>query len=329
MASLIKTTVETIRTRLDRIYLEALVEAEHSRDTKPATEDEVKVMEEEVESLYSEILPVAQMSVEQQHLEPALQSISSRGGKNLGRSSVAIAYVRCPYPPPSRAQGVLLTFRWIQINACLDHLIDRCDRLKSSIDSLKSHQAASTSLISTAKAALAAPREPPQQTEKAVEPTSPVRPVRPRANTAKSRAGRRSSGIAEEPPIDALLQSLAVYLTPETDADGDRKLRALADVVSERSRKGEDMARDAQESFEATAATYLDDVRRAVQMLKDSLLAESPYSQIHLEDPEIRGSIDVLAHEVQKVKDGLERADAKKLVGKSDKREEILRRWGA
>jgi hypothetical protein len=154
-------------------------------------------------------------------------------------------------------------------------------------------------------------------------------PVRPRANTAKSRGARRSSGIADEPPIDALLQSLAVYITPETDADSGRKLRALADVVSERSRKGHDMARDAQESFEATAAAYLDDVRRAVQMVKDSLLAESPYSRIHLEDPEIRGSIDVLAHEVQKVKQGLENAEAKKLVGKSEKKEEMLQRWGA
>jgi hypothetical protein len=94
---LIKTTVETIRTRLDRIYLEALVEAEQSRDTKTATEDEVRAMEEEVESLYSEILPVAQMSVEQQHLEPALQSISSRGGKSLERTAVANEYVGAPY----------------------------------------------------------------------------------------------------------------------------------------------------------------------------------------------------------------------------------------
>lgn len=69
------------------------MDAERSASTNSATEGEVKALEEEVESLYSEILPVAQMSVEQQHLEPALRSISSRGGKNLGRSAVAIEYV--------------------------------------------------------------------------------------------------------------------------------------------------------------------------------------------------------------------------------------------
>lgn len=50
-------------------------------------------MEEEVESLYSEILPVAQMSVEQQYLEPALQSNSTRDGRNLNRSAMALRYV--------------------------------------------------------------------------------------------------------------------------------------------------------------------------------------------------------------------------------------------
>lgn len=91
---LIKNTVETLRTRLDRIYLEAILAAERSGESKPATEDDVKALEEELESLYSEILPVAQMSAEQQHLEPALKSTNSSSGQSLNRSASAIAYVR-------------------------------------------------------------------------------------------------------------------------------------------------------------------------------------------------------------------------------------------
>lgn len=85
--------METIRTKLDRLYFEALAEAERSGQASPASEDEVKALQEEVESLYSEILPVAQMSVEQQHLEPALRSISSRSGNSLHRSATAVSYV--------------------------------------------------------------------------------------------------------------------------------------------------------------------------------------------------------------------------------------------
>ncbi len=85
--------METLRARLDRLFLESLTESERSGLARSATGDEVKAMEEEVESLYSEILPVAQMTVEQQHLEPALKSISSRGGQSLGKSAAAIDYV--------------------------------------------------------------------------------------------------------------------------------------------------------------------------------------------------------------------------------------------
>lgn len=93
LGSLIKTTVEIVRTRLDRVYLEAILASEHSRQSKPATEEEVKVLQDELESLYSELLPVAQMSVEQEHLEPALKSISARSGQSFSRSAAAVTYV--------------------------------------------------------------------------------------------------------------------------------------------------------------------------------------------------------------------------------------------
>ena len=93
---LIKNTVETLRTRLDRVYLEAIIAAERSGASKTASEDDVKALEEELESLYSEILPVAQMSAEQQHLEPALKSTNSQSGQSLSRSAAAVSYVRIP-----------------------------------------------------------------------------------------------------------------------------------------------------------------------------------------------------------------------------------------
>lgn len=75
------------------MYLDALVNAERSGRVKPATEGEVKALQEEVESLYSEILPVAQMAVEQQHLEPALKQITARNGQSINRTSSSLTYV--------------------------------------------------------------------------------------------------------------------------------------------------------------------------------------------------------------------------------------------
>ncbi|CCF36040.1 hypothetical protein CH063_07695 [Colletotrichum higginsianum] len=98
---LIKYTVETVRTKLDRLYLEALSSAHHNGVASHPSDD-VKTSQEELESLYTEILPVAQMSVEQQYLEPALKSLSSKNGQSLHRSAAAIVYVRHPLRSPRR-----------------------------------------------------------------------------------------------------------------------------------------------------------------------------------------------------------------------------------
>lgn len=94
-ARLIKYTVECIHTKLDRLYLESLEASLRSeRPGDKAPREEVSALQDELESLYSEILPVAQMSVEQQYLEPSLRSLSAKKGSGLTRSVEALDYVR-------------------------------------------------------------------------------------------------------------------------------------------------------------------------------------------------------------------------------------------
>ncbi|KAM0414679.1 hypothetical protein ACHAPT_013482 [Fusarium lateritium] len=310
---LIKTTVETLRTRLDRIYLEATLAAERSGDVKSATGDDVKALEEELESLYSEILPVAQMSAEQQHLEPALKSTDSHSGQSLHRSAVAVSYV----------------------DECLEHLLDRICLLTDRVETLKSHHAATSSIIATAKSEVSASLSPEKKAAKPALPASPVRnrrpsPVRLRSNTGSRRGNRRrSSGILDEPAIEALLRSLALTLPAAEDATAQERASSLAQVVSERSVKTTDVVRNAQESFEAGATSRLDDARLAIQLLRDSVLAESPFAEVKLVDPEIEGSIHVLSQEVDKVREKLEGAAAKKGLARSIGKDEFVQRWAA
>ena len=56
-------------------------------------QQEVRDLQEELESLYTEILPVARMSTEQQYLEPALTQIAARDGQAQQRSIKAVEYV--------------------------------------------------------------------------------------------------------------------------------------------------------------------------------------------------------------------------------------------
>jgi hypothetical protein len=92
VSRLIKHTVEGIRTRLDRIYLDTLNSSSGS-NRHNSDNQEVNDLQEELESLYSEILPVAQMSAEQQYLEPALRSIAATNGQGQERSVKAVKYV--------------------------------------------------------------------------------------------------------------------------------------------------------------------------------------------------------------------------------------------
>ena len=63
------------------------------QDSDGSDEQEVNDLQEELESLYSEILPVAQMSAEQQYLEPALGIIDATNGQGQERSVKAVKYV--------------------------------------------------------------------------------------------------------------------------------------------------------------------------------------------------------------------------------------------
>ncbi|GJN69150.1 hypothetical protein PLICBS_003197 [Purpureocillium lilacinum] len=305
---LIKATVETVRTKLDAVYLDTLANAERSGKTKPASSEEVKDLQEEVESLYSEILPVAQMSVEQQHLEPALASITAQSGQSLRRTAAAVAYM----------------------DACLEYLLDRIDRLHSRVTARKSHQAATAAVGSTVHAEIATQISATSSQEAARVPASPVRqpsPVRIRHDAAGSHGRRRSLTPIDETPLEALCTKLAISL--DEDDEAKERIASLAKILADRAQKSTEVARGAQDSFEATTMSQLRDARLAVQLLKDSILAESPFGQVTLVDSEIDGSIAILQQEVSKAQERLREAEGQGLASRSMKRDELIQRWGS
>ncbi|KAK3322818.1 hypothetical protein B0H66DRAFT_215478 [Apodospora peruviana] len=313
-ARLIKFTVEGLRTKLDRIYLESLESSVRSggntgRRVRP---DEVSALQEEVESLYAEILPVAQIAAEQQFLERALKDVAAKNGHGIARSEQAVAYIL----------------------DCLDYLLDNVHELSTRIGAVQAYQLAASALAGIARSELATEVELPVKRER--HPTVGTSPTHRRSlvNAASSpvrpqpRPRRRSSGIgADDAPLDEILRSLALSL-PQ-DADVQAQVKVLASSLTERRAKADDVARNVQHSFEGSAVKQIAGAKLAVQMVRDSLLAESPFGQVQLVDPEISGSIDVLSQELEDVRSRLERVDAglAKTRGRSAKKEEFIRRW--
>ncbi|KAL6884909.1 hypothetical protein HDV57DRAFT_491565 [Trichoderma longibrachiatum] len=312
---LVKITAQTIRAKLDTTYMETLVEAERSGRVKPSTDDEVKALEAEVESLHSEILSIAQLSVEHQYLEPALTTVSTEGGQNAMRTSNALAY----------------------IDQCLDYLLGRLDRIQGRIETHLSHQAAAASLITTAKAEVAVDIPPPlkhtytpSSAPVSVFPSSPSKSGTPRkrSNTVGSQHRRRSSDIANEPPLETLMYALSVPSSVSDETDGRAQVAALSKILDERRNKLDEIARSAQETFEMGALAQLNDTRLAIQLVRDSVLAESSFNEPNLVDPEISGFITVLAAEVEGAKDRLALVEGQRRDRKREKRDEFVERWG-
>ncbi|RXG41534.1 hypothetical protein VDGE_09718 [Verticillium dahliae] len=309
----IKYTVEVTRTKLDRTYLEALESAPRSEHTD-APAGEVKALQEELESLYTEILPVAQMSVEQQYLEPALKSLSDKNGQSVSRSMAAISYIL----------------------ACLIYLLDNINRLEARVVAVQSYQAAAATLIDTAKTELAVPAV--AATPKKAHPVQPASPIRARVTTSTPgpRRRRSSGNLDVEPPIEALLRLLTINLAassadPSDDPTLVESLRILSRARAGREAKAYDVTCNAQESFEHSVVTHLTDARRAVQLLRDSILAESSFGEeVKLVDPEVECLIIELSQQTAAIQSRIEQIDAERAgIGgaNGEKQKEFVLRW--
>ncbi|PHH78740.1 hypothetical protein CDD83_3944 [Cordyceps sp. RAO-2017] len=301
---MIETTAESVRVKLDLVYLEALVAAERSGRAKPATQDEVQALQQEVESLYSEILPVAQMSVEKQHLELAVDSISAKAGNSLRRTTDALEY----------------------INDCLDYLLDRMKSLRTRIETHQSHEVATAQIASSVRSEIGTSVTPPPRPSRPISSASPLRRSSPVRLAGRHGRSGSSSG-QDDAPLEVLLRNLAVSIPPDA-RDGRKKVEFLARTVAERSLKADEVARAAHESFEASVTSQLRDAKLAIQLVRDSVLADSPFGDIKLSDPEIEASILVLDQEVEKARERLSTIERQKMPIRSVKREEIMQRFG-
>lgn len=109
------------------------------------------------------------------------------------------------------------------------------------------------------------------------------------------------------------------------------QVAALATVVADRTAKVADVAANVQESFEIGVTVQTKDSSLAHQLLRDSLLAESPFGKVKLVDPGIEGSIQVLDQELENMGRKLEQMEQEvaSIRGRRGKQEELIRRWGS
>ncbi|KAG9243119.1 hypothetical protein BJ878DRAFT_512346 [Calycina marina] len=301
-ARLIKHTVEGIRTKLDRIFLEAAgnskVAVSGARDMK-----EVSDLQEELETLYSEILPVAQMSTEQQYLEPALQEISSRNGHGQRRSVKAVGY----------------------INECLTVLNDRLNVFLERSEEFQSHSMAVNYVLDEAQRELATSLTTSQKKSKNPIKANHARYRSPVSAPPVKARGRRSSGTVEDPE-QQLLCNLGISQADDSIPDEER-LELFERALSDRRKKLDSHASALQSTTESSISAYLLDSHLTLQQLRDSLLADSKYNKVQLLDAKTKSGLAAFDAEVQSVQERLENIDLENFSGRNVHKEQIIERW--
>ncbi|TVY80700.1 hypothetical protein LSUE1_G001664 [Lachnellula suecica] len=307
-ARLIKHTVEGIRTKLDRIYLDALQDSPSSNEPQ---NQETTDLQEELESLYSEILPVAQMSAEQQFLQPALKAIAATDGQGQERSAKAVEYIQ----------------------NCLVFLVNRIETFLERAQETQCHKMALQFVLDSAKKELSRVEDSPPN----IATASPAKPngqrrrtsSTPRSSPARTRATRRRSSGPELDDVDPeqqLARALGITLPPET-APKHAVAFSLEKALSERLTKLEIHSLSLQSTTESAISSHLLDAHLTLQLLQDSLLAESLHHRVRLLDPDIEASVSMFEHEIRDLQADLEKVDLQGLQGRNIHREQLVERW--
>ncbi|KAH6668824.1 hypothetical protein B0J14DRAFT_151280 [Halenospora varia] len=306
-ARLIKHTVEGIRTKLDRIYLEALG-APGAVNGEDAESQESRELQEELESLYSEILPVAQMSTEQQFLQPALRTLADTTGKGQERATKAVKY----------------------IHECLVFLVTRLETFLAKAEESQCHKKVLTFVLASAKAELSRVEAAPKITANPPKPNIQKRRTSSNPSPGRLRnARRRSSGVFENEDVDPeqqLARNLGITLPSEAASDHQR-IETLDRALADRVLKLGIHASSLQQTTESAISSHLQDANLTLQLLQDSLLAETLYGKVSLLDPDIESSVSMFEQEIEDLERGLEEIDLGRLGERNVNREQIVGRW--
>ncbi|KAF7935282.1 uncharacterized protein EAE97_008189 [Botrytis byssoidea] len=294
-ARYIKHTVDGVRTKLDRIYIEAL---NGSADSQDANKQEVAELQEELESLYSEVLPVAQMSAEQQYLEPALREIAAKGDSGQDRAYQALKYMQ----------------------ECLSFLVRRTGIYAEHIEEYQCHQMATKFAIETGKKEL-------QNQAASQSSTSITRQRQTSQVQAQSRNNRRRSSLFEEMDAEQqLLRNLGITLPNESDTD-DARTEFLEKSLQERTEKLKNHMANLESTTETTISSHVHNADVTMKLLYNALQADSVYGEVQLLDPDIVSSFNTFEEEIKNLQENLEAVNLQRLQLKNVHKEQLIKRW--
>lgn len=216
------------------------------------------------------------------------------------------------------------------MDQCLDYLLGRVNRLEARMHTTQAHSQAAQAIVATAKSEMAA-QIPSNQSvhatgSNAASGKPPITPLR----RSDSKSRRRSSGIYEQTPVETLMQTLSLPTEAFEASTTQERIAVLAKQLESRRVKNDELSRHTQEALEDAVATQIDEARRAMQLLRDSIAAESSFGQVQLMDPDLDVTIQALKLEAEDLRRQLQ-ATGRAIPedGHSEKKDELIERWSS
>jgi hypothetical protein len=138
---------------------------------------------------------------------------------------------------------------------------------------------------------------------------------------------RRSSTNEEEiEPEEQLMRNLGISLSSDAISEQTR-MEMFERALSDRLGKLEGHTASLQVTMESSISSHLADAQSTLQLLQDSLLAESLYHKVHLLDPDIESSIDIFEEDLKSLQEQMEGVNLQKLQTRNVNREQLVERW--
>lgn len=191
----------------------------------------------------------------------------------------------------------------------------------------RSHQMASQYMLSEAKKELQSPDQ--TMTASSIQPNIQKRRDSTGSKSPEQARHRRRSSAHQEgetEPEKHLLRHLGLS-APALGATNQTQVEAFERALSDRLKKVQIHAANLQSTTESSITSHLMDAHSTLQLLQDSLMAETLYGKIQLVDPDIEASIDIFEDEINSLREELEAINLQKLHERNVHRDLLVERW--
>ena len=139
---------------------------------------------------------------------------------------------------------------------------------------------------------------------------------------------RRSSSHLEEDlePEEQLLRNLGISIPSDANTDTTRS-EVLERALSDRLSKLEGHANSLQSTTESSTSLHLSVAHLTLQLLRDSLLADTRYRKVQFLDSKLVSSVAEFERDILDVEGELEAVNLQKLQARNVHRDELVERW--